>query len=959
MNRRRTNKSAKVPNVKLRPAAPSDRASRNREDADAPPSWARDMGFDSEQEVSTVDLCPRPFQGVVVCATGIEDKTTLFKQALELGALATGDLTDRVTHLLAAEPGSAKYRCALENKIPIMHPDWITESFDIWLKGDDVDLPTSIEKYRLPVFTGVVLCLSGIDDVERRTEINRLVTKNGGKYVKNIERPVRVTHLVCGSANEDQTEKMKYAEKFNQRGEANIQIVWEEWFWDSLDFGGRFDEAAYKASNPRPQRKQLPERATPPRPSSSPQPHSSQSHPQQRRNNSTDLLAAAVNDEEEVASARRVPAEMLAIWGSLLKPRGFEVQAGRLVRSPTRSQPQQPSGGEESPSRTKMERLNVNVENEQLSARMKGRSTSALTLSSFRRANSFAPMSKDKDVMGTRQPFKRAPVGPQTSFLAHPSESSARAGPSRLSIMVPGDKDKEREEEGSEPESSTSTLFKGLKFRALGEAQGPSVKAAIKDYGGTLVSELDEDVDFIIVRLVSGSNFFRQEADEDERRRYRTECWLERCIFDERICLPEEHVAFLPLSVPTPIDGAERIVLSHSGLDQSEACWIRRLARALGATISPNFSRHSTHLLCPSRTGAKAEKAIEWGVPIVDMAWLAALANTGSIPPAQHDADIAPEPPLGVETESAEVDLDLAPPKVDRKGKGKAKDEAEATMSDITNGISCDQSGITSLQHHHSEPGLNTVGTDDVSSGAESFGKPNGLLDTHWNPPATPPPPSRSHSGLTRSASATTISVNSTQILVKDSRAASMAEILPPLPTQRVPSSESPSPLKHPGTASLPTSPTKPGKGAQLALHGSITSLLGKRPSTEDEGSEKGQPTRAGKRARPPSKSKSLSFTNPVSAHAGATVDGFDPEVLSTPSTFTLADAQAAGRGLCVGYDDPGQHAEQRKLMKLFTKERKKEIWDVDGDEVVQAEPTTKPRKAPLPRRRGARAPGF
>jgi len=186
-----------------------------------------------------------------------------------------------------------------------------------------------------------------------------------------------------------------------------------------------------------------------------------------------------------------------------------------------------------------------------------------------------------------------------------------------------------------------------------------------------------------------------------------------------------------------------------------------------------------------------------------------------------------------------------------------------------------------------------------------------------------------------------------------------MAEIPPLLPTQRVPSSESPSPLKHPGTASLPTSPTKPRKGAQLALHGSITSLLGKRPSTEDEGSEKGQPTRAGKRARPPSKTKSLSFTNPASAQAGATVDGFDPEVLSTPNTFTLADAQAAGRSLCVGYDDPGQHAEQRKLMKLFTNQRKKEIWDVDGEEVVQAEPTTKPRKAPLPRRRGARTPGF
>ncbi|TFY52676.1 hypothetical protein EVJ58_g9880 [Rhodofomes roseus] len=76
---------------------------------------------------------------------------------------------------------------------------------------------------------------------------------------------------------------------------------------------------------------------------------------------------------------------------------------------------------------------------------------------------------------------------------------------------------------------------------------------------------------------------------------------------------------------------------------------------------------------------------------------------------------------------------------------------------------------------------------------------------------------------------------------------------------------------------------------------------------------------------------------------------------------MSLADAQAAGRSMHVGYDDPGQHAEKKKLLKLLTSQKKKEIWDVDDDEVevVQAELTTKPRKGPAPRRRGARAPGF
>jgi hypothetical protein len=65
--------------------------------------------------------------------------------------------TDRVTHLVAVDHGGAKYmvggascsnfryhslrpQCALERKIPILQPSWITDSYQTWLRGDDVDL---------------------------------------------------------------------------------------------------------------------------------------------------------------------------------------------------------------------------------------------------------------------------------------------------------------------------------------------------------------------------------------------------------------------------------------------------------------------------------------------------------------------------------------------------------------------------------------------------------------------------------------------------------------------------------------------------------------------------------------------------------------------------------------------------------------------------------------------------
>lgn len=135
-----------------------------------------------------------------------------------------------------------------------MHPSWVTESYETWLRGDDVDLaevrrrrlflpcPTellasqSVAQHRLPIFAGVTLSLSGIDDIPLRTQINKLVTQQGGTYLKHLERPVRVTHLLC--AGTEETDKMHYAEKFNRQGEARISLVWDTWFWDCLDHGG-------------------------------------------------------------------------------------------------------------------------------------------------------------------------------------------------------------------------------------------------------------------------------------------------------------------------------------------------------------------------------------------------------------------------------------------------------------------------------------------------------------------------------------------------------------------------------------------------------------------------------------------------------------------------------------------------------------------------------------------------
>jgi DNA replication regulator DPB11 len=93
-----------------------------------------------------------------------------------------------------------------------------------------------LNNYRLPIFSDVVLCISGDMERDVRDNIHDLVVQHGGIATKVLERPVKVTHLLC--VGDTVTEKMKYAEKFNARGEAKVQLVWEEWFWDSLEYGG-------------------------------------------------------------------------------------------------------------------------------------------------------------------------------------------------------------------------------------------------------------------------------------------------------------------------------------------------------------------------------------------------------------------------------------------------------------------------------------------------------------------------------------------------------------------------------------------------------------------------------------------------------------------------------------------------------------------------------------------------
>lgn len=108
----------------------------------------------------------------------------------------------------------------------------------------------------------------------------------------------------------------------------------------------------------------------------------------------------------------------------------------------------------------------------------------------------------------------------------------------------------------------------------------------------------------------------------------------------------------------------------------------------LGITHSPTFTKHCTHLLCPSRTGAKFEKAGEWGIPIVDWGWVEEVVKTGIVPLTARES-------MSVEKEESKGKGKEREKERSIKSKGKGKERAvevdapvdtDVRMMDITNG---------------------------------------------------------------------------------------------------------------------------------------------------------------------------------------------------------------------------------------------------------------------------------
>lgn len=83
-----------------------------------------------------------------------------------MGATIKLDLTSDVTHLVVGNINSAKYRYVAKSRedVKVLLPQWLEALRTVWMEGDDVDVAELEEKYRLPTFYGLKICLTGFDN---------------------------------------------------------------------------------------------------------------------------------------------------------------------------------------------------------------------------------------------------------------------------------------------------------------------------------------------------------------------------------------------------------------------------------------------------------------------------------------------------------------------------------------------------------------------------------------------------------------------------------------------------------------------------------------------------------------------------------------------------------------------------------------------------------------------------
>ena len=158
-----------------------------------------------------------------------------------MGAIHRLDLTTDVTHLIVGQIDTPKYKHVAKERpeIRVLRPEWIQAMRDAWTSGDDFDVDTLVEQYRLPALYGLQICVTGFDDLEQRQHLIWGINEQGGTYNGDLTKIV--THLIA---------KKPEGAKYDRAKQWGLRIVSLKWFQESLERDMALEEALYDPLRP-------------------------------------------------------------------------------------------------------------------------------------------------------------------------------------------------------------------------------------------------------------------------------------------------------------------------------------------------------------------------------------------------------------------------------------------------------------------------------------------------------------------------------------------------------------------------------------------------------------------------------------------------------------------------------------------------------------------------------------
>ncbi|GAA5908595.1 hypothetical protein JCM8208_002676, partial [Rhodotorula glutinis] len=196
--------------------------------------------------------------------------------------------------------------------------------------------------------------------------------------------------------------------------------------------------------------------------------------------------------------------------------------------------------------------------------------------------------------------------------------------------------------ESSSAASSDDTVYAPMfagKTVALMELKSPRVSAvrrAIIKCSGVCIDNANDDelasADFVIVDYVEPPARFANSTDP----RIRTVCWIELCIFHDKLLELADRVLERPISFACPVPGLDAVRVHFSGFGPEGdpvMHHLRRYCTAIGAVYSPNMNRSTTHLVVCALDGdrslrpdnldpaqfPKVAKAREWDLAVCSL----------------------------------------------------------------------------------------------------------------------------------------------------------------------------------------------------------------------------------------------------------------------------------------------------------------------------------------------------